>query len=184
MRCGLWLPAVNKWLQIGALLMAAAASGFAGYHFNRAHLNSPATKMVAQRILLLPLADLNGKTQTLSRQLGKMLVVNVWATWCLPCREEIPTLNKIHEKYAANSVEVVGIAADNTVKVREYSEEMGIEYSLLIGGAETVAASKDLGNRAEVLPFALILDRAGQVEFTHAGALSEAALDTALAPLL
>jgi thiol-disulfide isomerase/thioredoxin len=174
---------VNKWLQTGALLVVAAAAGFAGYHFNRAHLGSLATKMAAQKLLLLSLADLNGKTQTLSRQQAKILVVNFWATWCLPCREEVPVLKKIRKKYAANSVEVVGIAVDNDVKVREYSTEMGIDYGLLIGGAEVLAASKNLGNRAEVLPFTVILDQARQVAFTHTGALSEAALDAALVSL-
>lgn len=184
MRCGLWLPAVNKWLQAGALLMVAAAAGFAGYHFHRAQWDSPATKMAVQRLLLLPLADLNGKTQTLSRQHGKILVLNFWATWCPPCREEIPALKKIQKKYAGESVEIVGIAADNAAKVQEYSADMRIDYSLLIGGPEILAASKELGNRAEVLPFTVILDQARQVTFTHAGALSEAALDAALAPKL
>jgi thiol-disulfide isomerase/thioredoxin len=184
MRCGLWSRAVNKWLQTGALLIVAAAAGFAGYHFNRANLDSPAAKMAARELLLLPLVDLNGKTQTLSRQQAKILVVNFWATWCPPCREEIPVLKKIQKKYASNSVEIVGIALDNAVKVQEYSTEMGIDYGLLIGGVEVMAASRDLGNRGEVLPFTVILDRTRQVAFTHAGALSDAALDAALVPLL
>jgi thiol-disulfide isomerase/thioredoxin len=164
--------------------MVAVVAGFAGYHFHRAHLDSPATKMAAQKLLLLTLVDLNGKTQTLSRQQAKILVVNFWATWCPPCREEILVLQKIKKKYAANDVEIVGIAADNAVKVREYSREMSIDYGLLIGGAEVLVASKDLGNRAEALPFTVILDRARQLAFTHTGALSEAALDAALVPLL
>ncbi len=166
------------------MLMVAAAAGFAGYYFHRAQLDSPATKMAVQKLLLLPLAGLNGTTQTLSRQHGKILVLNFWATWCPPCREEIPALKKIHEKYSGKSVEVVGIAVDNALKVREYSADMRIDYGLLIGGPEILAASKELGNRAEVLPFTVILGQARQVTFTHAGALSEAALDAALAPLL
>ena len=63
MQCGL-VAAVNKWPQAAFLLMAAAAAGFAGYHFNRS-VGLPATKMAVQRLLLLPLADFNGKTQTL-----------------------------------------------------------------------------------------------------------------------
>lgn len=62
--------------------MVAAAAGFAGYHFDRAQLDSPATRMAVQRLLLLPLADLNGKMQTLSLQHGKILVLNFWAIWC------------------------------------------------------------------------------------------------------
>ncbi len=78
--------------------------------------------MAVQKLLLLPLADLNGKTQTLSRQHGKILVLNFWATWCPPCRGEIPALNKIHKKYAANGVEIVGIASMMLLKYRNTRE--------------------------------------------------------------
>ena len=61
---------------------------------------------------------------------------------------------------------------------------MSVDYSLLIGGAETLATSKDLGNRAGVLPYTVILDRNGKVAFTHAGALTEVSLDAVLLPLL
>ena len=164
--------------------MVAAVAGFVGYYFNRAHLNSPATQAAAQKLMQVSLTDLNGKVQALSQWRGKVLVLNYWATWCSPCREEIPALKKIHRKYVANGVEVVGIALDSVPKVREFADEFTIEYSLLIGGAETLAMSRDLGNRAGVLPFTVILDRAGKVAYTHAGALTEAALDAVLTPLL
>ena len=61
---------------------------------------------------------------------------------------------------------------------------MGIDYALLIGGAETLALGKDLGNQAGVLPFTVVLDRAGKVAYTHAGALTEATLGAVLQPLL
>ena len=79
---------------------------------------------------------------------------------------------------------LVGIAVDNTVKVREYAAEMNIDYTLLIATAETLAISKDLGNQLGVLPFTVVMDPAGKVAFTHAGALTEASLGAVLAPLL
>lgn len=164
--------------------MVAAVAGLAGYYFSRASLNSQATEAAAQKLMLAPLTDLNGKAQALSQWRGKVLVVNFWATWCLPCREEIPALMNVHRKRAKNSVEFVGIALDNASKVREYAAEMSIDYALLIGGTESLAISKDLGNRAEVLPFTVVLDRAGKVAYTHAGALTEATLDAVLMPLL
>jgi thiol-disulfide isomerase/thioredoxin len=175
---------VNRRLRIGAFLLVAALAGFSGYYFNRARLASPATEAAAQKLMLLSFADLNGKAQTLSQWRGKVLVVNFWATWCPPCREEIPGLMRTQNKYVSNSVKVVGIALDNVPKVRDYVAEMSIDYSLLIGGAEIQATSKDLGNRAGVLPYTVILGRNGKVAYTHAGALTEAALDAALLPLL
>lgn len=166
--------------------MVAAVAGLAGYYFNlnRASQSTPAIEIAAQKLMLASFTDLNGKTQTLSRSRGKILVVNFWATWCPPCREEIPELKKIHRKYAPNGVELTGIALDNVSKVQEYAAQMSIGYRLLIGNMETLVISKDLGNQAGVLPFTVVLDRAGKVAYTHAGGLTEAALDAVLAPLL
>jgi len=162
----------------------AAAAGFAGYYLNQSVLRAPPATEAAQRLMLAPLTDLSGKPQTLSRWRGKVLIVNFWATWCTPCREEIPELMKIQEKQRANGVEIVGIAIDNASKVRDYGNEMHINYSLLVGGAETLAISRDLGNQAGVLPFTVVMGRSGNVAFVHAGALTEAALGPVLAKLL
>lgn len=164
--------------------MVAAVAGFAGYHFNPLKPATSAIDLAARNLMLASFDDLSGKKQTLSSSLGKVLVVNFWATWCLPCREEIPELKKIQRKYAPKGVEVTGIAFDSAVKVQDYAKEMNIDYSLLIANAETMAISQNLGNRAGVLPFTVVLDRAGRVAYTHAGALTEAVLDAVLGPLL
>ncbi len=184
MRSGPWSPAVNRRVQAGVFLVVAALTGFAGFYFNRGGLISPAVEGAAQRLMSTSLPDLSGKPQTLSQWHGKVLVVNFWATWCAPCREEIPTLMKVQMKYASNGVEIVGIALDNVDKVRDYAKEIRIDYVLLIGGVETLSVLKDLGNRAGVLPFTIVLDRAGKVARAHAGALTEASLSAVLVPLL
>lgn len=79
---------------------------------------------------------------------------------------------------------LVGIAIDDVAKVLEFAAEMDIGYGLFIATAETLGISKDLGNQAGVLPFTVVMDRAGKVAFTHAGALTEASLGAVLAPLL
>lgn len=184
MRCEHWSPVVNRRLQAGIFLIVAAAAGFAGYTLNRAGMRPPLVETAARKLLLAPLTDLNGKAQTLSQRRGKVLVVNFWATWCPPCREEIPALMRIQRKYSVNGVEVIGIALDNESKVRDYAENMGINYNLLIGSTETLATVSDLGNATGVLPFTIVLDRAGKPAYTHAGALTEASLDVVLLPLL
>lgn len=130
------------------------------------------------------LVDLGGKPQQLEQWRGKVLVVNFWATWCVPCREEIPALLRVQKKHVAKSIKIVGIALDNVDKVREYAVEMKIDYVVLIGSMETMAIAKDLGNRAGVLPYTVVLDRTGKVTYTHAGALTESALDAVLGPLI
>jgi len=166
------------------LLVVAALAGIAGFHFNRSSLISRAADSAAHRLMLTSLTDLNGKAQTLSQWRGDVLVVNFWATWCAPCREEVPALVKVQKRYVASSVKIVGIALDDAVKVRDYAEKMDIGYVLLIGVAATLGMVKDLGNRAGVLPFTFVLDRTGKLVHTHAGAHTEASLGAVLAPLL
>ena len=184
MPSGPWSRAVNRPLQVSVFLVVAALAGLAGFFFNRASLISPVAEGAARRLMSASLPDLSGKPQTLSRWRGKVLVVNFWATWCAPCREEIPALIRVQRKYVANGVQIVGIAVDNAAKVLDYAEEMRIDYPLLIGTMETLSVTRELGNRAEVLPFTVVLDRAGKVVQVHAGALTEASLGTILAPLL
>lgn len=175
---------MNRRVQTGVFLLVAAVAGIAGYYFNRAGMTSPAADTAVQKLMLAPLRDLDGKAQTLSHWRGKILVVNFWATWCLPCREEIPALVKIRDKYVANGVEIVGIALDDVSKVREFATEMRISYPLLIASAEVLDLSKPLGNRAGVLPFTVVLDRDGKMAYSHIGALTEAGIKLVLAPLL
>ena len=184
MQYGPWSPAVTKRLQAGVFLVVAMLAGLAGFYFNRGSLISPATDGAAQRLMLGPLVDLSGRPQTLTQWRSKVLVVNFWATWCAPCREEIPALMKTQRKYAANGIQIVGIALDNSTKVADYAKEMQIDYPLLIGIAETLGLAKDLGNRAGVLPFTIVLDRTGKLVHAQTGALTEASLGALLAPLL
>lgn len=162
----------------------AAVAGYAGYYFNRADATSKLATTAAQKLFQVSLQSLDGNPQTLSQFRGKVLVVNFWATWCAPCREEIPALNKVRGKYVANGVEIVGIALDNAPKVKQYAEEMGIGYPLLIGAIDTMTIGKDLGNQAGVLPFTVVFDRLGKVVYSHAGAMTESRLGAVVQPLL
>ena len=162
----------------------AVLAGAAGFYLSRGSMAFPVTDGAAQRLMLASLSDLSGKSQTMSQWRGKVLVVNFWATWCAPCREEIPALIRVQHKYASNGVQFVGIGLDNVTKIRDYAEEMRIDYVLLVGGMETLGVAKDLGNGAGVLPFTVVLDRTGKVAYTHAGALTEASLGAVLTALL
>jgi thiol-disulfide isomerase/thioredoxin len=165
-------------------LVVAVVAGLAGFYLNQSSLIFAATEEAARTLMSTSLFDLSGKQQSFAQWRGKVLVVNFWATWCAPCREEIPALMKVQRQFGHNSIEIVGIALDNVDKVRNYAAEMKIDYKLLIGGAEALALARDLGNRAGVLPFTIVLDRTGLVMHTHAGKLTEASLTAILTPLL
>jgi thiol-disulfide isomerase/thioredoxin len=161
-------------------LAVAILAGASGFYLSHKSLNPPAADAAAQLLMLTSLSDLNGKSQVISRWRGKVLVLNFWATWCAPCREEIPTLKSVQHVYAANGVQFVGIAIDSMSKVRDFAEEMHVDYVLLIGGTEALVLSRDLGNHAGALPFTVVLDRSGKVVFAHAGAVNEAILSAIL----
>lgn len=128
--------------------------------------------------------DLNGKKQPLSQWRGKVLVVNFWATWCPPCRTEIPEFIKLQDKYGKQGLVFIGIAIDQKDKVQAYSDEMGINYPVLLGEMEAISLSRQVGNRLGGLPYTLIVDRHGKITTSLIGGITEAKLDQLLAPLL
>ena len=183
-RSGLWSPAVNRRIQAGLLLSVAIVAAVSGFWMRRESMISAEVQGAAQRLMLTTHLDSGGRPQPMAQWDGKVLVINYWATWCTPCREEMPALMNVQRKYSANGVHVVGIAMDNVSKVREYAKELHIEYTLLMGSMETLDLSKDLGNRTGVLPFTVVLDRGGKLAYARAGALTEVELSAALKPLL
>jgi thiol-disulfide isomerase/thioredoxin len=161
------------------LLIAGAVYLFAGQlrHGNGAAGGmqiSPAALYATQ------LSDLQGKPQPLGQWQGKLLVLNFWATWCAPCREEIPRLIEAQRKHAARGVQIVGIAVDSAEKAAAYSREMGIDYPLLVDESGGLALATRLGNRPSVLPFTALIDRQGRVSATVAGGVDQRRLEQML----
>ena len=172
-----------------ALLMISVAclAGLAGYFANSP--KSPATTAkptvsigdATTRLLKLKLLDLNGKEQALSQWKGKVLVINFWAAWCSPCREEIPEFARISQKYAANGVQFVGIGLDSAEQLMAFSRQVAIPYPNLIASFDTIDLVSDLGNRTQGLPFTIVIGKDGRMMHTKLGLLPTADLEKALA---
>ena len=166
---------------IGALVLAvallAAGAGFLAYRATPS--DRPGTEAAAE-LMRLRLPDTSGSDQSLAQWRNKILIVNFWATWCEPCREEVPTLLRAQAKYAANGVQVVGISVDSVDKVRQFANEYRIEYPLIIGNVAVIEMTRKLGNKAAGLPYTVVMDRSGRVVKTHLGAISEAELERAI----
>jgi thiol-disulfide isomerase/thioredoxin len=122
---------------------------------------------------LFALKDLAGTRHSISEWDGKALIVNFWATWCAPCRREIPLLNKIRKEYAANGVEVVGIAVDFADDVKTYASRFPIDYPLLVGEQEGLDAARAFGVATLAFPFTAFTDSRGRVLTVHLGELHE-----------
>ena len=164
----------------------AAAAGVAYHLWSRASGAGPSRvpDAVVERVLSARVADVKGGTQNLEQWRGQVLVVNYWATWCAPCREEIPGFVRLQERYGSRGLQLVGIAIDQPDKVAEFASEFRINYPLLLGGLETIELLRQAGNRSGVLPYTLVIDRKGNLVSREHGGLKEAKLERTLLPLL
>ena len=127
------------------------------------------------------LADSNGKQQTIAQWQGKTLVINFWATWCPPCRDEMPEFSRLHTKYADNGVQFVGIAIDTADNVSRFSQQHAVSYPLLIGGTQGTELSRQLGNASLALPYTVVVGPAGDARLARLGRVAERELDALLA---
>ena len=132
----------------------------------------------------LALPDLSGREQALGQWKGKVVFVNFWATWCAPCREEMPEFIRAQREFGARGLQFVGIAVDEADKVRQFAAEIGLNYPALLGGYGAIELSKTLGNRVGALPFTVVVDRAGRIVHTHLGPMKKEQLEAFIAQLL
>ncbi len=132
----------------------------------------------------LALPDVDGQEQRLAQWHGKVMVVNFWATWCEPCREEMPEFVKAQTALGGKGLQFVGIAIDQPDKIRQFTKELKLNYPSLVGGYGALEMSKTLGNSVGALPFTVILDREGGVAYTQMGPLKPGKLDAIVAKLL
>ncbi|MHB8623194.1 MAG: TlpA family protein disulfide reductase [Sulfuricaulis sp.] len=130
------------------------------------------------------LPDLDGKPQSLNNWRGKVIVINFWATWCPPCREEIPLLVALQKKYSSGDLQIIGVAVDNKTAVMLYRQSAGINYPVLIGNDDTMDLIAQYGNHTGSIPYSVIIDRSGSVVVRKLGAFSKLELNSLIAPLL
>jgi thiol-disulfide isomerase/thioredoxin len=128
--------------------------------------------------------DLLGTQRPLAGWRTPALVCNFWATWCEPCREEIPLLIALRQKYRANRVEIVGIGIDHVDKMQQFAKDFNIPYPLLVGQPGGIELMSELGNQAGALPFTVVRDSAGAIRFRHLGRLRPGDLEPVLGAIL
>ena len=165
---------------VTAVLAAATLAAAAGFLAYRTMVEADASVAAAAELSQLRLPDLSGKDQSLAQWRNNILIVNFWATWCEPCREEIPALLRVQTAYGSKSVQIVGIAVDSADKVRKFAHEYRIGYPLLIGGMGVIDLTRKLGNPGGGLPYTVVINSAGKVVMKHLGRISEAQLERAI----
>ena len=142
------------------------------------------TAAAATGLMTARIPDLEGKPRTLDEWRGKVLVVNFWATWCGPCREEIPAFIKVQQQLGTKGLQIVGIAVDQTDKVRPYAAEMKINYPILVGDTDAIDLARQAGNRLGGLPYTVIFDRQGIAIHSQLGGITEQKLQALVLPIL
>ena len=107
--------------------------------------------------------DQQGKAFDFAELKGKPTVVNFWATWCAPCKKEIPDLSAISQDYAQDSVAVIGIAAEDLPAMQEFLQTIPASYTFVAAEFDAMTISRAMGNAKGILPFTVVLDRNGNV---------------------
>jgi thiol-disulfide isomerase/thioredoxin len=166
-----------------AAVIALACGILASIRPHAPGLDQATSASRGETILAAAFPDLNGERQPLAQWRGKVLVLNFWATWCPPCRQEIPGFMKLQRELADNGVQFVGIALDQGDNVNHFARQLGINYPLLLGGDAAFELQSRLGNRSGGLPFTVVVNAMGRAVGRHVGALSVEQL-RALLPIM
>lgn len=131
-------------------------------------------KLLGQLRPLFALPDRSGEMQSITLWNGRIVVLNFWATWCTPCRAEIPLLNTLHDEFNSRSVQIIGIAIDNADAVRKFEQQVvPLSYPVVIGGTDAIDVAARYGNAAGALPYTVFIRRDGTIEALASGALTE-----------
>lgn len=142
----------------------ALMAGQLSYRWIRGADAATVTKLDA-----LSFSDVDGQPRRLTDWPSRVLVVNFWATWCPPCKEEMPEFTRLQTEFGGKGVQFVGIAIDERKDVKAFLERFPVNYPILIGESRGIEWAAELGNTMQVLPFTAVLDRTGRVLKTRAG---------------
>ena len=137
--------------------------------------SAPALTVVSHPQFALP--DLEGKTREFSEFDGRHRLLNFWATWCAPCRREIPLLKTFQEEQGDDGILVMGIAVDFTEEVISYAEDAEFNYPILIGQEDAMAIAEMSGVEFIGMPFTMVVSKDGEYLGAYIGELHRNHLD-------
>lgn len=172
---------MNRLLEHILTLLLVIGIGFGIYHTLLKPQAQPELESYpTEEFFSTELQRANGAVEALKSYHGKTIIVNFWATWCPPCREEMPDLSALHTQYQGQNVVVLGLAIDALAPVKDFQTESPVSYPLYIAEDEGMVLSAQLGNKKGVLPYTAIIDTKGRVAQTFYGKVNQKILQTAL----
>jgi thiol-disulfide isomerase/thioredoxin len=164
-------------------LVALAAGGILWWATQPRVVQEPgpgAVTIAPAALYAIAFTDAEGRPQSLGRFQGRVLVLNFWATWCAPCREEMPAFTRLQAKWGEQGVQFVGLSAEEPGPVARFGRELGINYPLWTGGEVVGDLARRLGNSRGVLPYSVIFGPGGEVLAQKVGPYREWELDAIL----
>jgi thiol-disulfide isomerase/thioredoxin len=165
------------------LIPTALAALAAGIWLAQTRYAPQASAVSTDALWQLSFPDQRGQRQALAQWRGQVLVLNFWASWCAPCREEMPDFVALRSQFRPSGVKFVGIAIDSPANVAQFLQQQPVNYPILIGEGATHSLARQLGNPSGALPYTIVLDRDGNIVLSHLGRLPRARLETALSKI-
>ncbi|WP_440997630.1 TlpA family protein disulfide reductase [Arhodomonas sp. SL1] len=129
------------------------------------------------------LPDLDGERRSITEWDGQVIVLNFWASWCPPCREEIPLFNELQARFGERGVQFVGVAVDRLEAVRGFIEEQPLDYPTLHGVGAAMDVQTRYGSDSGALPYTVVIDRGGRIRHVFARQVREGELAPILSEL-
>lgn len=136
----------------------------------------PAADLLGTKAPEFVLPDLDGTARRLSDWRGSTVLINFWATWCAPCREEMPMLETVFQQMRERGFIVVGVAIDDAGKIGDFVDEFGVTFPILVADPSALQLTQAYGNSLGALPYSVLVDAHGVIRYLKTGILSEAEL--------
>lgn len=190
---------MKQWQVLLIGIVLAIVSAVAGYQLQQYQKQDEVTETKQAVVVKNPIApkevvgtkmndfslfDVDGQQRSISEWQGKTLVINFWATWCGPCREEIPAFVELQQQYQNDGVQFIGIALQEAEEIRDFLKEFSVNYPSLVGAGDVIKVAKQLGNDIGALPYTVFIDHNGIISFTHRGALLKSDAEKVIQTLL
>lgn len=144
----------------------------------------PLLEKPAQPLPAFNLSDLSGKQHSISEWRGKILIINFWATWCPPCKKEIPEFVALQKQYGDQGLQFIGVAIDDKKSVGDFLSSTPINFPVLIAEDEGIALAHKLGDISGTVPFTIVVNAEDQIIHQHPGNFSKEQILEIVAPLL
>ncbi len=174
----------RKWLSVSVIVTLVI--GYLVVMFNSHVATQPTEPSAAGRLpgeTVAPsftLTDIHGRTVSLSDFRGKVVILDFWATWCPPCKKEIPDFIDLQREYGARGVQIVGVGLDEPENIREFARSHGINYPVLLGNDEVSSLYGGISG----IPTTFIIDKQGNIAVRFEGFTQRAAFEREIASLL